>query len=140
MLRQAFQELRVRTPGRGLQEITREVRRWVADQGMENGLLTLHVRHTSASLLIQENADPDVRRDLDAFFARLVPDGDDLFIHTAEGEDDMPAHVRSALTAVNLAIPLAAGTLVLGTWQGVYLWEHRQRPHARTVAMHLVGE
>jgi secondary thiamine-phosphate synthase enzyme len=140
MLRQAFHELRVRTPGRGLQEITREVRRWVADQGMENGLLTLHVRHTSASLLIQENADPDVRRDLDAFFARLVPDGDDLFIHTAEGEDDMPAHVRSALTAVNLAIPLAAGTLVLGTWQGVYLWEHRQRPHARTVAMHLVGE
>jgi secondary thiamine-phosphate synthase enzyme len=98
------------------------------------------LQHTSASLLIQENADPDVRRDLEAFFKRLVPDGDPLFLHTAEGDDDMPAHVRTALTAVNLNIPVRSGRLALGTWQGIYLWEHRTRPHPRRVALHFVGE
>ena len=104
------------------------------------GLLTLHLHHTSASLLIQENADPDVRRDLEAFFARLVPDGDPLFAHTVEGEDDMPAHIRTALTAVNLSIPIAHGKLALGTWQGLYLWEHRRAQHNRLITAHFVGE
>jgi secondary thiamine-phosphate synthase enzyme len=107
---------------------------------MGTGLLTLFVRHTSASLLVQENADPDVRADLDRFLARLVPDGDALYRHRDEGPDDMPAHVRSALTAVQLSVPVAEGRLVLGTWQGLYLWEHRLRPHRREVALHLVGE
>src|SRR5256886_17610036 len=122
-MRQAQHELRIATRGRGLYEITDEIERWLSGQGIESGLLTLHLRHTSASLLIQENADPDVRRDLEAFFARLVPDGDPMFIHTAEGGDDMPAHVRTALTAVNLSIPVSGGELALGTWQGMYLWE-----------------
>jgi len=104
------------------------------------GLLTLHVRHTSASLLIQENADPDVRADLERFFARLVPEGDRIFVHTLEGPDDMPAHVRSALTATTLSIPVIGGAPALGTWQGIYLWEHRAAPHRRRVAAHLVGE
>ena len=128
------------TPGRGLVEITPRVSEWVATSGIENGLLTLFIRHTSASLLVQENADPDVRGDLDRFFARLVPDGDPLFRHREEGPDDMPGHVRSALTAVQLSVPLADGRLVLGTWQGIYLWEHRTRGHRREVAAHLVGE
>jgi len=102
--------------------------------------VTLHLRHTSASLLIQENADPDVRRDLENFFARLVPDGDPLFVHTAEGDDDMPAHVRTALTVVNLSVPLSQGHLTLGTWQGIYLWEHRRSSHSRAVTVHFVGE
>lgn len=140
MLRQALHEFSVSTRGRGLYEITDEVVSWVAEGRLKNGLLTLHLKHTSASLLIQENADPDVRRDLDAFFKRLVPDGDPLFIHTAEGDDDMAAHVRTALTAVNLSIPLHAGRLTLGTWQGIYVWEHRCAPHVRKVAAHLVGE
>ena len=140
MLRQAQHELRVRTRGRGLYEVTSELGAWVASRGFQCGLLTLHVQHTSASLLIQENADPDVRRDLEAFFSRLVPDGDRLFIHTAEGEDDMPAHVRTALTAVNLSIPITEGRLALGTWQGVYLWEHRHASHSRAVVLHFVGE
>ena len=106
MLRQALHEFRLSTRGRGLYEFTEEVAAWVSRNGIKDGLLTLHLRHTSASLLIQENADPDVRRDLDAFFTRLVPDGDSLYIHTAEGEDDMPAHVRTALTTVNLSIPI----------------------------------
>jgi secondary thiamine-phosphate synthase enzyme len=96
--------------------------------------------HTSASLLIQENADPDVRRDLESFFSRLVPDGDPLFVHTAEGDDDMSAHIRTALTAVNLSIPVTRGRLALGTWQGLYLWEHRTAPHQRTIAAHFIGE
>ena len=104
-----------------------------------DGLLTLLLRHTSASLLIQENADPDVRRDLDAFFARLVRDGDPLFVHTAEGDDDMAAHIRTALTAVNLSLPLRGGELALGTWQGIYLWEHRTHPHSRRVTLHFIG-
>jgi secondary thiamine-phosphate synthase enzyme len=140
VLRQSLHELRVSTHCRGLYELTGEVAAWLSRQGFRNGLLTLHVRHTSASLLVQENADPDVRRDLESFFARLVPDGDRLFIHTAEGEDDMPAHIRSALTAVNLSIPVANGHLALGTWQGIYLWEHRRAPHSRAVTAHFIGE
>ncbi len=139
-MRQAHTEFELRTRGRGLYEFTPQVEGWVAENRFKSGLLTLHVRHTSASLLIQENADPDVRRDLDAFFARLVPDGDPLFVHTVEGDDDMPAHVRSALTAVNLSIPVNAGRLALGTWQGIYLWEHRRTPHSRAVAGHFLGE
>jgi len=140
MLRQAQHELLIPTRGRGLYEVTRPIGEWVGKQGVECGLLTIHVRHTSASLLIQENADPDVRRDLEAFFARLVPDGDALFIHTVEGDDDMPAHVRTALTAVNLSVPVARGRLGLGTWQGVYLWEHRKASHSRAILLHLIGE
>ena len=140
MLRQASTTFTLETRGRGLVDFTRTVSAWVAQSGLGTGLLTLFVRHTSASLLIQENADPDVRGDLDRFFARLVPDGDPLFRHVDEGPDDMPSHVRSALTSAQLSIPLAAGRLVLGTWQGIYLWEHRQRPHRREVAAHLLGE
>ena len=140
MLRQATHELTVRTRGRGLHEITDDVGRWLGEQNIRDGLLTLHLRHTSASLLIQENADPDVRRDLDAFFERLVPDGDPIYVHTMEGEDDMPAHVRTALTAVNLSIPVSGGRLMLGTWQGLYVWEHRKRSHTRHVALHCLGE
>jgi secondary thiamine-phosphate synthase enzyme len=139
-MRQFTTTLSFDTSGRGLAEITRPVRDWVAGCRLHEGLLTLFVRHTSASLLVQENADPDVRGDLDRFFARLVPDGDPLFRHRDEGPDDMPAHVRSALTAVQLSVPLADGRLVLGTWQGIYLWEHRLRPHRREVALHLLGE
>ena len=140
MLRQALHEIRIPTRGRGLYDFTAEVANWVAQNGLQNGLVTLHLRHTSASLLIQENADPDVRRDLENFFARLVPDGDPLFSHTAEGDDDMPAHVRTALTAVNLSIPVSQGQLALGTWQGIYLWEHRRAPNSRAVTVHFVGE
>jgi secondary thiamine-phosphate synthase enzyme len=140
MLRQATHEISISTRGRGLYEFTDQVSAWVAKNRLQNGLLTLHLRHTSASLLIQENADPDVRRDLEEFFARLVPDGDPIFVHTVEGDDDMPAHVRTALTTVNLSIPVISGELTLGTWQGIYLWEHRQAPHSRKVSMHLIGE
>lgn len=140
MLRQVLHELNVRTRGRGLYEITDQVIDWVHAQALQNGLLTLHLRHTSASLLIQENADPDVRRDLEAFFARLAPDGDPLFVHTTEGDDDMPAHIRTALTAVNLSIPLQGGRLALGTWQGIYVWEHRLASHTRKLSLHLIGE
>lgn len=140
MLRQATHELTIATRGRGLYEFTERVQEWLAQNKFQRGLVTLHLRHTSASLLIQENADPDVRSDLDRFFARLVPDGDPLFEHTCEGEDDMPAHVRTALTAVNLSIPFHDGRLALGTWQGIYVWEHRRAPHSRRVALHFIGE
>jgi len=140
MLRQAIHEITIPTHGRGLYEFTDEISAWLAKHRFQNGLLTLHLRHTSASLLIQENADPDVRRDLEEFFSRLVPDGDPLFIHTAEGDDDMPAHIRTALTTVNLSIPIIRGELALGTWQGIYLWEHRLAPHSRKVSLHLIGE
>ena len=140
MLRQCFHEVTIVTHGRGLYEFTREVESWIAKNKFNDGLLTLHLRHTSASLLIQENADPDVRRDLEAFFKRLVPDGDALFIHTAEGDDDMPAHIRTALTTVNLSLPVRVGRPVLGTWQGIYLWEHRMHGHSRNVALHFIGE
>ena len=140
MLRQTTTTLSFETRGRGLLEITRPVLDWVVEAAIETGLLTLFVRHTSASLLVQENADPDVRGDLDRFFARFVPDGDALFVHRDEGPDDMPAHVRTALTAVQLSVPLVGGRLALGTWQGIYLWEHRLRPHRREIVLHLLGE
>jgi secondary thiamine-phosphate synthase enzyme len=139
-LKQNLHELRIRTRGRGLYEITDEVTGWISQNRLQNGLLTLHIKHTSASLLIQENADPDVRRDLESFFSRVVPDGDPLFVHTAEGDDDMPAHVRSALTAVNLSIPVSDSRLALGTWQGIYVWEHRKVAHSRVVTLHFIGE
>ncbi|TAK35243.1 MAG: YjbQ family protein [Lysobacteraceae bacterium] len=139
-MRQALHQLRVETRGRGLVEITGEVRRWVEAQGMAEGLLTLFCRHTSASLTIQENADPDVRRDLEAFFDQIAPEAPGRYLHDAEGPDDMPAHIRSALTGVQLSVPLAGGRLALGTWQGLYLFEHRRAPHRREVALHLLGE
>jgi secondary thiamine-phosphate synthase enzyme len=132
--------LQVATPGRGLTEITRPITGWVQASGLANGLLTVFVRHTSASLLIQENADPEVQRDLERFFARLVPDGDRLFEHRSEGADDMPAHVRSALTQTQLSVPLIDGRLALGTWQGIYLYEHRARGQRREVVLHLIGD
>ena len=137
-LRQALGSLSIDTPGAGLHEITDRVVAWVAGQGMRDGLLTLFCRHTSASLLIQENAAPAVRRDLQRYFATLAPESD-RYEHDDEGSDDMPAHLRTALTAVQLSIPLSAGRLVLGTWQGVFLFEHRTRPHRREVALHLIG-
>ena len=140
MFHQAFHEFRIATRGRGFYEFTGEVAEWISERQFSEGLLTLHLRHTSASLLIQENADPDVRVDFEKFFARLVPDGDSLFIHTAEGEDDMPAHIRTALTTVNLSIPVKGGRLTLGTWQGIYLWEHRHSPHHRAITAHFIGE
>jgi secondary thiamine-phosphate synthase enzyme len=140
MLEQHLSTLTVQSPGRGLVEITAEVRATLALSGIRDGLLTLFLRHTSASLVIQENADPDVRADLDRFFARLVRDGDALFQHRTEGPDDMPAHVRSALTATQLAIPIVDGRLALGTWQGIYLWEHRLHGHVRELAVHVIGE
>jgi secondary thiamine-phosphate synthase enzyme len=139
-MRQAVHEIVLATRGRGLYEFTDEIGRLVRTEKIQTGLVTLHVQHTSASLLIQENADPEVRLDLERFFARLVPDGDALFRHTCEGDDDMPAHVRSALTAVNLSIPVVGGQLALGTWQGVYLWEHRVRSQQRRVIVHLLGD
>ena len=140
MLRQSVHELTVPTRGRGFTEVTREVVALLRQTGLKTGLATLHLRHTSASLLIQENADPEVRRDFERFFARLAPDGDPLFQHTCEGGDDMPAHIRTALTTVNLSIPIARGELVLGTWQGIYVWEHRTAPHRRELVLHLLGE
>jgi secondary thiamine-phosphate synthase enzyme len=140
MLHQSFHELTIATRGRGLYEFTRDVEKWLMQIKSNDGLLTLHLQHTSASLLIQENADPDVRRDLESFFQRLVPDGDALFRHTAEGDDDMPAHIRAALTAVNLSLPVRAGRPMLGTWQGIFLWEHRTHGHARRIALHFIGE
>ena len=140
MLSQRFEELLITTQGRGFYEFTDRLAALVRKAGLERGLVTVHLRHTSASLLIQENADLEVRRDLERFFARLVPDGDPLFRHTAEGDDDMPAHVRTALTTVNLSLPFMGGELSLGTWQGIYLWEHRTAPHRRRVTVHLLGE
>src|SRR5213594_4927363 len=140
MLRQSISELTLPTRGRGLYEFTDEVAGLLTKSGLQTCLATLHLQHTSASLLIQENADPEVRRDLERFFSRLAPDGDPLFRHTAEGDDDMPAHIRTALTAVNLSIPINRGQLALGTWQGIYLWEHRQTAHRRNVTVHLIGE
>jgi secondary thiamine-phosphate synthase enzyme len=139
-MRQCAHALTIRTRGRGLHDITDPVVRWAGTSGLRLGLLTLFVRHTSASLLVQENADPAVQADLERFLARLVPDGDPLFRHRAEGTDDMPAHVRSALTAVQLSIPLVDGRLALGTWQGLYLYEHRRAGHERSIALHLLGE
>src|SRR5213593_4104285 len=140
MLRQSVHDLEIRTRGRGFYEFTDQVQTLAAQSGLQTGLATLHLQHTSASLLVQENADPEVRRDFERFFARLAPDGDPLFQHTCEGDDDMPAHVRTALTSVNLSTPIAGGTLALGTWQGIYLWEHRRQAHRRLVTIHFLGE
>jgi secondary thiamine-phosphate synthase enzyme len=129
-----------RTRGAGLYDVTRELRAWVESQGIGTGLLTVFIRHTSASLVVQENADPDVLHDLDAFLRRIVVEDDRLYRHTAEGPDDMPAHIRAALTATQLSIPVIDGRLALGTWQAVYVFEHRAAAHARELALHLVGE
>ena len=141
-MRSLSHTLVVQTSGRGLFPFTDAVTDWVAtlaSGGASTGLLTLFCRHTSASLLVQENADKYVLADLDRFFTRLVPDGDSLFRHTAEGPDDMPAHVRAALTQVHLSIPVVGGTVALGTWQGIYLFEHRRRPHRREVVLQYLG-
>lgn len=139
-MRQAQHEFVLSTPGRGAHEFTEQVVSWVEGTSVASGLLTLFVRHTSASLLVMENASPVVMEDLFRFLSRLVPDGDPLFFHTDEGPDDMPAHVRSALTLTSVSIPVTGGALVLGTWQGIWLLEHRLRPHRRLVAAHLMGE
>ena len=135
----AQHQLTIATTGATLHEITDEVTRWVGRQAIRDGLLTIFLPHTSASLLIQENADPDVRRDLEAFFKRLVPEDSRLYLHAAEGPDDMPAHIKAALTQVQLGIPVTAGRLGLGTWQGIYLFEHRRAPHRRQVSLTLIG-
>ena len=140
MIDQASDILSVQTSGRALVEITRDIVTWVRRSGVVTGLLTVQIRHTSASLLIQENADPDVRADLERFFRRLIPDGDPIFEHTAEGPDDMPSHVRAALTATSLSLPVIDGAPSLGTWQGIYLWEHRTHAHRREIAVHVIGE
>jgi len=138
-MRQRNEALSVSTR-RGLTEITPAVRQAVRTAGVREGLCTLYIRHTSASLVIQENADPSVRRDLEAFLSRLVPDGDPLFTHVDEGDDDMSAHVKAALLKTSEQVPVADGELVLGTWQGIYVWEHRAGSHHRQVAVHVVGE
>lgn len=129
----------VSTPGRGIQEITDQVQRAVAEAGVAEGLAHVFLHHTSASLILCENADPTVRRDLEAFFARLAPDGDAIFAHTAEGPDDMPAHVRTVLTQNSLTLPVSGGRCDLGTWQGVFVWEHRHRPHRRRLTVTVWG-
>ena len=139
-MKQAHHRLSLPARGPGLHEVTREVTAWLAEQRVRDGLLTLFVRHTSASLIIQENADPDVQRDLESFFRRLVPEDNKLYRHTAEGPDDMPAHIKGALTQTQLSIPVSDGRLALGTWQGIYLFEHRRAPHRRELALHLIGE
>ena len=129
--------IRVEPGGQGLFEVTEEVAGTVLRAGLSEGLCTLFVQHTSASLLIQENADPSARRDLERWLARLVPENDPLYTHTQEGSDDMPAHVKSALTATSLSIPIENGRLALGTWQGIFLWEHRHKPGSRTIVIHV---
>ena len=138
-MRQATHVLRVRTRRRGLVEITDEIRTWCGAQSITTGLLTLFCRHTSTSLLIQENAAPEVRADLETFFEQIAPEEPGRYTHDDEGPDDMPAHLRTALTPVQLSIPVIDGRLALGTWQGIYLFEHRARPHEREIALHLMG-
>lgn len=139
-MRQALHHLHVSTAGRGLVDITSLVGRWLAEQQIATGLLTLFCRHTSASLLIQENADPDVRRDLEAFLERIAPEAPGRYAHGTEGPDDMPAHIRAALTQTQLVVPVAEGCMVLGTWQGVYLFEHRRAAQRREIVLHLIGD
>jgi secondary thiamine-phosphate synthase enzyme len=140
MLRQAFSTLDVRAPAPGLHEISDEVAGWVADSGIGDGLLTLFCRHSSASLLIQENAAPAARRDLEAYFARIAPEDPSAYSHNDEGPDDMPSHLRAALTQTQLSIPVQGGRMMLGTWQGIYLFEHRREPPPRQIVLHLAGE
>jgi secondary thiamine-phosphate synthase enzyme len=137
-MRQATNALTIQTKGRGLYEFTDKVLRWLASEKFSNGLLTIYCRHTSASLLIQENADPDVQTDLQNYFEEIAPESD-RYIHSAEGPDDMPAHLRAALTQTSLSIPIVESRLVLGTWQGIYLFEHRTRPHTREIILHVIG-
>jgi secondary thiamine-phosphate synthase enzyme len=139
-MRQLTHEIRIATGGKGLYDFTRQASDWVRASGMRQGLLTLYIRHTSASLLIQENYDPTVQADLERFLARLVPEGDPLYEHTLEGPDDMPAHVRAALTQTHLSIPVADGKPLLGAWQGLYVFEHRRGAQTRSVVLHLLGE
>ncbi len=138
-MRQALHRFTQTTSRKGLYDVTREARRWVEGQGIGTGLLTVFCRHTSASLLIQENADPTVRADMERFFERIAPEGAS-YEHDLEGPDDMPAHLRTALTQTSLAVPVEGGQMLLGTWQGIYLFEHRSRPHRREIVLHLVGE
>ncbi|MCK2165858.1 secondary thiamine-phosphate synthase enzyme YjbQ [Thalassospira xiamenensis] len=139
MLTQDQTTLEISTTGQGLVEITDQVQSWLQQTGIKTGQVTIYCRHTSASLTIQENADPDVVLDLETFFARLVEENPSLYRHTAEGPDDMPAHIRAALTDVSLTIPVERGRAVLGTWQGIYLFEHRHAPHHRQITLHLIG-
>jgi secondary thiamine-phosphate synthase enzyme len=139
-MRQFVDILSISTRGRGLVEITRDVLNWLKPHAVQAGLLTLFCRHTSAGLLIQENAARDVRGDLEAFFDRLAPEDASRYQHADEGADDMPAHIRTALTGVQLTVPILQGQLALGTWQGIYLFEHRRAPHRRQIALHLIGE
>ena len=139
-MKQFATRLTIATRGKGLYDFTRQVESWTGPSGITTGLLTVFLQHTSASLTIQENADPDVIADLNDFMSRLVPERDPRYRHTLEGPDDMPAHIRSALTMTQLSIPVIGGELALGTWQGIYLFEHRAHPHRRIVALHLIGE
>ncbi|MBB4051757.1 secondary thiamine-phosphate synthase enzyme [Devosia subaequoris] len=139
-MQQAIDSHIVETQGQGLYEVTRALRSFVAKTRIETGLATAYVRHTSCSLLIQENADPDVQTDMLGFFQRLVPEGMDWLVHTTEGPDDMPAHIKAALTQTSIGIPVSGGRPVLGTWQGLYLFEHRRRPHRRELVFHIIGE
>ncbi len=139
MMKHYQQALRIQTVGKSLHKITKKIESIVAESDVETGLCTIFVRHTSASLVIQENADPDVLEDLANFFAKLVPEDSMAYIHNAEGPDDMPAHIRSALTHTSEQIPIADSRLVLGIWQGIYLWEHRQRSHQREIVVHISG-
>jgi len=139
-MRQALHSLYIQTLGKGLIEITAQLSAWTAGQNIATGLLTVFCRHTSASLLIQENADPDVLTDLERFFEAIAPEDGKRYIHRSEGLDDMPAHIRAALLQTQLAIPIASGRMVLGTWQGIYLFEHRRAPHQREIVLHLFGE
>lgn len=140
-MRQVHGTIEIRTAGRGLHACEREVVLWLKREvGNGDGLLSLFIQHTSASLIVQENADPQVRTDLDRWLSRLVKDGDPLFQHTAEGPDDMPAHVRAAITPTQLSLPVRGGQMALGTWQTVYVFEHRSRPHVRSIALHYIGE
>ncbi len=137
---QVTQRISIATKGKGLYNIQREIDTWLAQQNIRTGLLTVFIRHTSASLVVQENADPDVLKDLKDFFQRLVPEGDPAYRHSSEGPDDMPAHIRAVLSQTQLAVPVVQGRLELGTWQDIYVFEHRTSPHRREVALHLLGE
>lgn len=139
-MKQAHGELKVPTRGKGFYDVTRNIRTWLAAQPVQNGLLTVFIRHTSASLTIQENADPDVRRDLGEFFERLAPENTPWFRHTTEGSDDMPAHIRAALTSTSVSIPVQGGAVGLGTWQAIYVFEHRSNPQVRHILLHILGD
>ena len=139
-MRQLFSEISKKTKGRGLYDITPEVKSWIQNESLLNGLLTMNILHTSASLMVNENYDPDVLIDMENFFSRLVVDGDPHFIHTTEGQDDMPAHIRTALTQTQLSVPIQLGQIKLGTWQGLFVFEHRYHDFSRKIALHFIGD